>query len=136
MYGFLADLVVAVHVGYVGYVVVGQLLILIGWMLGWSWVRNFWFRATHLLAMAVVVFEEIQDIRCPLSVWEEKLRVLAGQPISGETFMGRLLHSILFYDAPKWVFTVGYLSFGALILITFVFCLPRRPGSSKRLSEL
>ena len=65
MYGFLADLVVAVHVGYVGYVVVGQLLILIGWMLGWSWVRNFWFRATHVLAMAVVVFEEIQDIRCP-----------------------------------------------------------------------
>ena len=59
MYGFLADLVVAVHVGYVSYVVVGQLLIVIGWMAGWNWVRNFWFRMTHLLAMAVVVFEEL-----------------------------------------------------------------------------
>jgi hypothetical protein len=130
MYGFLADLVVAVHVGYVGYVVAGQLLILIGWLAGWSWVRNFWFRATHLLAMAVVVFEELQNIRCPLSVWEEKLRILAGQPTTGETFMGRILHSILFYNAEPWVFRVGYLAFGALILITFVFCLPRRPGSS------
>ena len=128
MYGFLADLVVTLHVGYVSYVVVGQLLILLGWMCGWSWVRNFWFRATHLLAMAVVVFEELADIRCPLSVWEEKLRVLASQPVTGETFMGRLLHSILFYDAPPWVFTVGYLSFGALILLTFIFCMPRRPG--------
>ena len=74
MYGFLADLMVAIHIGYVGYVVVGQLLIWLGWAMGRQFVRNFWFRATHLLAIAVVAYEEVMDIRCPLSIWEEHFR--------------------------------------------------------------
>lgn len=126
-YGYLADLIVGVHVGYVAFVVLGQLLILIGWLAGWQWVRNFWFRITHFIMMAVVVYEEIRNIRCPLSVLEENCRTLAGQSMSGETFMGRLLHSILFYDAPPIVFTIGYLSFGAIILMTLLFCRPRWP---------
>ena len=77
MYGFLADLLVAVHVGYVAYVLVGEVLILVGWAFGRQWVRNFWFRATHLLAIDVVVFEEVIGVRCPLTVWEEWLRVRA-----------------------------------------------------------
>jgi hypothetical protein len=131
MYGFVADLLVAVHVAYVGYVVVGQFLIVGGWALGWKWVRNFWFRTSQLIMMAVVVYEEIRNIRCPLSVWEEHFRILAGQPTSGETFMGRLLHSLIFYDAPPYVFTIGYFSFGALVLATFLFCRPRWPFGRK-----
>jgi hypothetical protein len=69
VYGFLADLTVAVHVGYVAYVVAGEALILIGWGLGWRWVRNFWFRATHLLAIAVVVTEEVFGVRCRTRPW-------------------------------------------------------------------
>ena len=125
MNGFLADLMVAIHVGYVGYVVGGTLLIVLGWILGWGWVRNFWFRLSHLIMMMVVVFEEIMKIRCPLSEWEEHFRQLAGQPVSGETFMGRILHSLIFYDAPPIVFTIGYFSFGALVAATFLFCRPR-----------
>ncbi len=130
MYGFFADCMVAIHVGYVGYVVLGQFLIILGWMLGWKWVRNFWFRISQFIMMAVVVFEEIQDIRCPLSVWEEHFRLLAGQPASGETFMGRLLHALIFYDAPPYVFTIGYLGFGSLVLATLIFCPPRMPRKS------
>ena len=132
MYGFLADLMVAIHVAYVGYVVVGLVLIVVGWILGWSWVRNFWFRVSHLIMMLVVVFEEIMGIRCPLSVWEESFRLQAGQPITGETFMGRILHAVIFYDAPPIVFTVGYFAFGALVLATFLFCLPRSPIKRKQ----
>src|SRR5688572_17277268 len=120
MYGFLADLTVFVHVLYVGYVILGQLLIWIGWPLGWQWIRNFWFRTTHLVAIGYVVYEEIYNIRCPLSIWEEKLRILAGQPVTGETFLGRLLHSILFYDAEPWVFTLIYFTMGSLVLLTFL----------------
>ncbi|MCE9532635.1 MAG: DUF2784 domain-containing protein [Planctomycetes bacterium] len=127
MNGFLADLIVGVHVAYVAYVVVGLLLILIGWALGWKWVRNIWFRLTHLAAIGYVVYEEIMEIRCPLSIWEEHFRALAGQPTTGETFLGRMLHSLIFYDAPPIVFTIGYLSFGTLVLLTFLFCRPRWP---------
>jgi hypothetical protein len=127
VYGLLADLMVTIHVGYVAYVIVGQFLIWLGWTVGWRCVRNFWFRVTHLATIGVVVVEEVFDIRCPLTIWEEYFRKLAGQPITGETFLGRLLHSILFYDAPSWVFTVGYLSTGALVLVTILLCPPRWP---------
>jgi len=127
MYGFLADLMVAIHVGYVGYVVVGQLLIWLGWALGWKWVRNFWFRATHLLAIAIVAYEEVMGIRCPLSVWEEYFREKAGQPTTGETFLGRLLHSLIFYDFQPWVFTTIYLTTLSVVLLTLILCRPRWP---------
>jgi Protein of Unknown function (DUF2784) len=127
MYGFLADLMVAIHVGYVGYVVVGQLLIWLGWTLGWKWVRNIWFRATHLLAIGVVVYEELMDIRCPLSVWEEYFREKAGQPTTGETFLGRMLHSLIFYNFESWVFTTIYLTTLSVVVLTLVLCPPRWP---------
>ena len=127
MYGFLADLMVAIHVGYVGYVVVGQLLIWLGWALGRKWVRNFWFRATHLLAIGVVVYEELMDIRCPLSVWEEYFREQAGQATTGETFLGRLLHSLIFYDFQPWVFTTIYLTTLSVVILTLILCPPRWP---------
>src|SRR6478672_316851 len=127
VYGFLADLMVVIHVGYVGYVVLGQLLIWAGWALGWKWVRNFWFRATHLLAIAVVAFEQVFDIRCPLTAWEEHFRELAGQPVSGETFLGRLMHSILFHDFQPWVFAAIYFTTLAVVVLTLVLCPPRLP---------
>jgi Protein of Unknown function (DUF2784) len=135
MYGFLADLMVAIHVGYVGYVVVGQLLIWLGWAIGWKWVRNFWFRATHLLAIGIVVYEELMDIRCPLSVWEEYFREKAGQPTTGETFLGRLLHSLIFYDFQPWVFTTIYLTTLSVVALTLILCPPRWPFRRDKASE-
>ena len=57
MYGYLADGVVLLHLAYIGYVVLGQLAIIIAAMFRWQWGRNRWFRATHLLAIGFVVFE-------------------------------------------------------------------------------
>ena|SRR6188474_2475159 len=131
MYGFLADLMVAIHIGYVGYVVLGQLLIWFGWAMGRRFVRNFWFRSTHLLAIAVVVYEELMDIRCPLSIWEEYFREKAGQPVSGETFLGRMMHALLFHDFQPWVFTVIYVTTMAVVVLTLVFCRPRLPFRKK-----
>ena len=128
MAGFLADVIVAVHLAYVVFVVGGQVFVLIGAARGWKWARNFWFRTLHLIAIGLVVLVEALGVRCPMTVWEENLRVRAGQPTSGETFLGRLFHSVLFYtDIPQWVFTAMHVSFGAIVLVTFVLYLPRRP---------
>jgi hypothetical protein len=125
-YGLLADVVVAIHVAYVSYVVVGQLAIFAGVALRWQWIRNFWFRVTHLVAIGIVAFEAILNITCPLTVLENDLRTLAGQPISGESFMGRLLHRLIFFTAPQWVFTSLYIAFTLLVLATFLLAPPRR----------
>ena len=99
MYGVLADLLVFVHLLYVGYVVLGQAAIILAASCRWEWGRNRWFRLTHLLAIGVVVVEAVMNWPCPLTVWEHQLRQLAGQPFDGSaTFMGRLFHNLLFVD--------------------------------------
>src|SRR5947209_10682364 len=80
-YAYLADALAAVHLAFVCFVLFGQAFILAGWALRWGAVRNFWFRALHLLAIAVVAAEALLHIDCPLTVWEYDLRVRAGQDV-------------------------------------------------------
>ena len=73
-YGLAADLVVVVHILYVAYIVIGLWLIVAGLRRGWNWIRNPWFRSTHLLAILIVVYELIVKANCPLTTWEMRLR--------------------------------------------------------------
>jgi hypothetical protein len=115
VYGLLADLIVAVHVAYVSFVILGLLLTLVGGWRGWCWVRNPWFRLLHLFAIVIVAAEAVYGVDCPLTVWEHDLRVAAGQEATGESFVGRLLHGMIFYDLPPAVFTAFYVAFAALV---------------------
>ena len=126
-YGIAADLMVAVHVSYVAYVLLGQLAIVVAAPLKRQWARNPWFRFTHLTAIAVVAYEAVYHIRCPLSVWEEQLRALGGQTFAGsDTFMGRILHDVLFVDnMPEIAFTVGYCAMALLVVQGLVMYPPR-----------
>jgi Protein of Unknown function (DUF2784) len=122
----LADLIVVIHASYVSFVVFGLLAILIGAALGWSWVRNFWFRVAHLTAIGIVVAEALAGIPCPLTVWEQQLRKTAGQVGYQGDFIGNWAHQLIFYRAEPWVFTVGYTVFGLAVLAAFVLAPPHR----------
>ena len=130
-YSFLADLVVTLHAFYVGFVVLGLLLIVVGWALRWSWVRNPWFRTIHLLAIVVVGLEAICGMDCPLTVWEERLRFLAGQEVSNTSFIGRMFHQLIFYDAEPWILDLGHVLFAVLVIAVFVAAPPRLRGRVK-----
>jgi hypothetical protein len=133
-YGLLADAVVALHVAYVSYVVFGQLLIWLGLLLRWSWIRNRWFRWSHLLMILIVGGEAVLNIECPLTLWERSLREAAGQSVSGESFVGRLLHDLIFVEWPPWVIDGVHIVFALLVLGTFVLAPPRR-RPLRRLAE-
>jgi Protein of Unknown function (DUF2784) len=122
----LADLIVVIHAAYVSFVAFGLVAILVGALLGWSWVRNFWFRVIHLTAIGIVVSEALAGIPCPLTVWEQQLRKTAGQTGYRGDFLGYWAHQLIFYDAEPWVFTVGYAVFGLAVLAAFVLAPPRR----------
>jgi hypothetical protein len=124
-YALLADIVVALHLAYVSFVLFGQLAVCVGWLRGWHWVRNPWFRVAHLLAITVVAAEAVLALPCPLTVWEDRLRELAGQPLEAGSFIGRLLHDLLFYEFAPWVFTTCYVGFALLVLATFWLVPPR-----------
>jgi len=127
MYTFLADVIVVVHFVYIALVIAGLLAVLIGWPLGWRWVRNFWLRAIHLLMIGIVVVQALLGVMCPLTVWEYNLRVAAGQDVAEGSFIGRWLHNLIFVDATPGFLTCCYVGFGLLVVASWVFVPPRWP---------
>jgi hypothetical protein len=127
-YGILADVIAFVHFGYVSFVVVGQALILAGIVLRWRWIRNMKFRVIHLAMILIVALESLGGLMCPLTDWESDLRELAGQPRSGDSFVADLVRIMWFNSVPynHWIFKSAYVSFAALVLMTFIVAPPRR----------
>src|ERR1041385_1557570 len=124
-YSVLADLIVVIHIAYVVYVVGGLVAILIGVWRGRRWIRNPWFRITHLLAILIVITEIILKLNCPLTTWENSARTAAQQPVDGSAFMDRLLTFILIGSAPRWLINGMYFVFAIAIAATFILAPPR-----------
>ena len=134
LYTLLADLIVAIHIAYVVYVVGGLVAILIGAWRGRKWIRNPWFRVTHLLAILIVVMETFLKFNCPLTTWENQARAAGQHPIDGSAFMDRLLSFILIGAAPRWVINGAYFVFAIAIVATFLSAPPRWKSAGKELA--
>jgi len=118
----MADALLVVHFLIVLFIVGGLLLVWIGAAMDWRWVRDPWFRYAHLAAIAFVAAEAVLGIACPLTVWEDMLR----GGVRAESFVGRWVRSLLYYQAPEWVFTAAYLAWTAATLATLRLVPPRR----------
>jgi hypothetical protein len=119
LYGLLADTILVIHFAFVVFVVFGFFLILLGLLVGWSWVHNRKFRIAHLAAIGFVVLQGWLGKLCPLTVWENQFRRLAGQSSYTQTFVEHWLHELLFYDAAPWIFTTIYTCFGVLVVLVW-----------------
>jgi hypothetical protein len=125
-YSLLADLIVIFHFLYVIFAVGGQLVVMVGWFCKWLFIRQPTFRIFHLVAVGFVALEAAIGMICPLTEWEYNLRQLAGQSVDRDlSFITRLVRTIIFYDFPPWIFTCMHISFGLLVILTFVLVPPR-----------
>ena len=122
----LADVVLACHVGFVLFVILGLVLTLAGGVLRWRWVRGITFRVAHVVAIGVVVAEAWLGMVCPLTRWENQLRAMAGEAGYDGTFVSHWLRAFLYWDAPPWVFTTAYTVLFLLVMTSWVFVTPRR----------
>ena len=129
---FAADSVLAVHFAFVAFVVIGLLLIVSGGVFGWEWVRNRWFRIGHLIAIGIVVLQSWFGMICPLTIWEMTLRSRAGDTTYAGSFISHWTRTLLYYDAPTWLFACVYTAFGLAVLACWVWIRPLpfgpRPG--------
>ena len=122
----LADVIVAVHLAIVLFALFGQILILIGWPLRWGWIRNRWFRFSHLFVIAWVAVQAMLGEMCPLTTWERRLRETSLDEGQAESFVGQLLHDILFVDVPLATLNRIYIGFGVTVVLCALLCPPRR----------
>lgn len=125
MLQFLADLILVTHALFVAFVMLGLVAILPGWYRRWGWVRNWWFRVIHLLAIGIVIAESWLGLICPLTEWENRLRVATGSNAYADSFIQHWLHEILFYNFAPWIFTAAYTTFGILVLIAWLLVPPK-----------
>jgi hypothetical protein len=128
----MADLVLVTHTAFVAFIVVGLLLIVFGGFRGWKWIRNPWFRALHLAGIGLVVVQSWLGLDCPLTTLEMNLRERAGDATYGTTFMAHWLQKFLYYEAPTWIFVVGYTVFGLVVIASW---LRFRPRSFRKLAS-
>jgi hypothetical protein len=134
-YLLAADLLLFGHVLFVAFVVFGLVLILIGKVFAWDWVRNTWFRFGHLAAIGIVVLQSWVGVICPLTTWEMVLRERAGDVVYAGSFISHWLESILYFQAPAWVFSVCYTVFAAVVVASWFWVRPRRFTKSQPLGH-
>lgn len=131
VYAILSDLILVVHFAFVAFILGGFLLIWIGYFCGWAFIHNFPFRILHFCAMAFVFLEAIIGMVCPLTAWENELRIRAGQVGRYEqSFIEHWLGRVLFYEASEQAFTIIYAIFFLVLILTMVIIPVRRrlPG--------
>ena len=126
LYRLAGDLLLFGHVLFVAFVVFGLVVILIGKLLDWAWVRNPWYRSVHLSAIGIVVLQSWVGVICPLTAWEMALRERAGEVVYPGSFISHWLESLLYFHAPEWVFTICYTVFAALVVASWFWVRPRR----------
>ena len=126
LYLVAADFILVGHALFAAFVVFGLLLVLVGKLFSWAWVRNPWFRSVHCAAIGIVVLQSWLGAICPLTTWEMALREKAGAVVYSGGFVAHWLEELLYYRAPEWVFVVGYTAFGALVAASWYWVRPRR----------
>jgi hypothetical protein len=118
----LADALLVLHFLVAAFIIAGLVLVWIGAALRWPWVRAPWFRYLHLAAILFVAAEALLGVACPLTIWEDLLR----GGVRPETFVGRWVHRLLYYQAPEWVFSAAYAAWALATAVTLALVPPRR----------
>lgn len=103
LYGLLAGLLVAVHLIFVGFVVLGGVMV-------WWWPRLAW---VHIPAVVWGIGIEWSGAICPLTPWENWLRLKAGQAGYEGDFIGYYLLPVLY---PAALTRSGQIVLGAVAL--------------------
>jgi polyferredoxin len=126
-----ADALLLLHAGIVVFVVVMLPAVLWGGPRGWRWVRRPVLRWLHLLLIGVVALQAWLGQLCPLTLWENALRLQAGQSTYGGSFITHWVSAALYWDLPGWVFTLAYTGFLAAVAAAW-WRWPPRPSSTGR----
>jgi len=133
IYLFSADAILATHFAFVTFVLAGMVVIWLGYFFRWRFVRNFYFRVTHLLCIGFVIVLTLLGKDCPLTIWENNLRIMVGTAALYERgcipyWMDRLL----FYDVEQqWILNAAYYAFFGLVVLSLIFVKPRLPKKSR-----
>ena len=127
-YLILADAILISHAMIIAFNLFSLPLIWLGHFCKWRFVRDFRFRAIHLLLIGYVALQAVAGVICPLTDWENQLRVKAGENAHyAGSFISHWLQRLIFYEADERIFTIAYVAFLALVMLTLFWVRPNPP---------
>ncbi len=119
-----AALVLALHLGVIGFNLFGLVAVPLGAWRGWGFVRIRWWRWLHVLALVVVAGQALAGRACFLTLWQDRLAGRAG----GEPLIAGVVDRLIYWPLPLWVFAVLYVLVLAYALALLWLVPPRRGG--------
>lgn len=120
----MADSVLCTHIAIAAFVVFGQGIIVAGGMAGIGWVRNLKFRLVHLLMIVFIAVQTLLGQLCPLTNLEHYLRMQAGLKTYSDSFTQHWLSSLIFIDAPWWMFAALHSAAAAIVVASWWLVAP------------
>lgn len=127
LYLILADGILIAHAVIVAFNLFSLPLIWVGRWLNWRFVRNFWFRAIHVVLIGYVAAQAIAGKICPLTTWENELRIRGGDAGYAGGFVAHWVQRLIFYEADERLFAWGYAGFLVAVLLTWIWVKPNLP---------
>jgi len=127
---WLADAIVVVHFAVVLFVILGEVAVLLGRPLRWRWTAGRGFRVAHLAVIVFVAATAVAGDLCPLTIWENDLRRIAGKPLDQASFVAHWAHELLFVDVDVATLTWWYVAFCLLVVASLRINPVRWRGSS------
>ncbi|MGH7125726.1 MAG: DUF2784 domain-containing protein [Stellaceae bacterium] len=129
-----ATVILLVHLAVVAFNVFGLVIIPVGKVLGWEFVRSFWWRFAHVLSLAVVALQAVLGRACFLTIWENALSAERGTS-DVPPMIASWINSVLYWPLPLWMFAAGYLGVLLYALMLWRWVPPRiRAAQRIRLS--
>jgi hypothetical protein len=121
----LSHLVLAIHFVIITFNVVGLIVIPLGGLFGWSFVRERLWRILHIASWGVVALQAVAGRACFLTDWQFELAGGEGNP---DPLIARIVNAAIYWPLPLWVFTIMYAAIFAIVLALF-WIIPIRPAS-------
>ena len=107
MAGVLVEAIVVLHFAFLAFIVLGGFL-------AWRWRGVIY---AHLAAGVWAVLSLTIDLTCPLTVWENDLRGLAGMPLLQTGFIDHYIDGVWY---PESATTLVQLVLGAIVLTSWI----------------
>ena len=103
-----ASAVLYVHFAVVLFNLFFMVAVPLGAWLGWAIVRNFWWRAAHLLSLFIVAIQAAAGRFCFLTIWQNALGGAGGGVQEEPSIVDRIITRAVFWPLPMWAFVILY----------------------------
>jgi hypothetical protein len=129
----LSDILVVLHLLWATFMIAGVALAIVG-IFRPGWRRLMKLRTIHLAGIVFTASVPLWGGICPLTRWEDVLRVGAGIT-APRSFLADLAYRLLYINVPIWVITLATTSAAVTTVVLYVMYPPwRSAGNHKAIS--